>query len=418
MQETPVVTCFLRHRGEVLLLRRSEAVGSYQGRWGGVAGHVEGDPDAAAMQEIEEETGLHRAVTLARRGEPFAVEDEALGTRWIVHPYLFDCDSRDARLDWETTEAAWVAPTEILRRDTVPQLWTSYDHVAPSLASIRTDAAHGAAYLSLRTLEVLRDRAGWLRHQATEAAWDDLRALARQALGARPSMAALRNRVNRVMHACRHEASAAAVEREAHAALGKALDDDAEAARRAAGYASGRRVLTLSRSGTVLDALRQADPAPTRVLVAASEPGGEGVGVAEALASQGMAVTLVPDAALATVCAEEQVDVVLFGADTVLPSGGVVNKIGTRQAAMAAREHRLPCYAAAASDKVSPDEATHLEAGDPAALYRGEAPLEVFTARFEVTPARLLSGVITEVGLLAPPDLRDLAFELKALAAW
>ena len=41
MDERAVVTVFLRNAGQVLLLRRSEDVGSYSGKWGGVAGHAE-----------------------------------------------------------------------------------------------------------------------------------------------------------------------------------------------------------------------------------------------------------------------------------------------------------------------------------------------------------------------------------------
>ena len=75
---TPVVTVFLRNRGEVLLFRRSEEVGSYPGQWGTVAGHVDDeDPRASALEEIEEETGLHEQdVTLIREGSPFTVTDE------------------------------------------------------------------------------------------------------------------------------------------------------------------------------------------------------------------------------------------------------------------------------------------------------------------------------------------------------
>jgi 8-oxo-dGTP pyrophosphatase MutT (NUDIX family) len=58
MEETHVVTCFLRNRGDVLLLRRSEDVGSYAGQWSGVAGPAEGNPDDAAREEIREETAL------------------------------------------------------------------------------------------------------------------------------------------------------------------------------------------------------------------------------------------------------------------------------------------------------------------------------------------------------------------------
>ncbi|MFB6095104.1 MAG: NUDIX domain-containing protein, partial [Halodesulfurarchaeum sp.] len=57
MDATPVVTVFLRNEGAVLLLRRSEEVGSYPGAWGAVAGHAEGDPESQALAEVEEETG-------------------------------------------------------------------------------------------------------------------------------------------------------------------------------------------------------------------------------------------------------------------------------------------------------------------------------------------------------------------------
>ena len=420
LEEKNVVTCFLRHRGEVLLLRRSKEVGSYQGRWGAVSGYVEETPEETAHREIEEETGLGRAARLTRRGEPFAVKDVALGTRWVVHPFLFDCAHRDLRLDWETTEAAWTTPTDILCRDTVPQLWTSYIRVAPTVETITADRIHGSATLSYRALEVLRDRAGWLidQQEDPQLAWADLCTLARRLLDARPSMAALRNRVNRVMHTSLEEPSAHTVEQEAVAGIVRAYAADERTAQQAAGYLAGRRVFTLSRSGTVLTALRRADPPPSRIVVAASQPGGEGVAVADELAREGYNVLLVPDTALPQVFEGEKVDVVLIGADTILPSGRVVNKVGTHLAALAAKPHHVPFYVASASDKVSIDNMLHLEDGDPDDLYAGPAPLERFNPLFDVTPGKLLSGIITEDGVLAPVEMQDLAFELKMLAEW
>ncbi|GAI08379.1 unnamed protein product, partial [marine sediment metagenome] len=49
--------------GEILLLRRSERVGSYRGRWAGVSGYIEKTPDEQAMVEIEEETSLRGETT-------------------------------------------------------------------------------------------------------------------------------------------------------------------------------------------------------------------------------------------------------------------------------------------------------------------------------------------------------------------
>lgn len=290
---------------------------------------------------------------------------------------------------------------------------------AAAVESIAADTEHGSAYLSIRALKLLLDHAIWIEKEdvPTAEAWESLSHLARQLLTARPAMVVLRNRINRVMHASREVRAASKVAQEARVVLEMATNADAEAAHRAAGYIEGRRVFTLSRSGTVLSAIRGAGLPPS-VIIAASEPGGEGVDVAEELAKEGFSVKLVSDAAMASVLTEEHVDVVLVGADTVLRTGAVVNKVGTYLALLAARQQRIPCYVVAASDKVSHEDTAPLEQGTAEALYGGEALVEVINPLFEVTPARLCSGIITEFGILAPDDMCDLAFEMKALSVW
>jgi ribose 1,5-bisphosphate isomerase len=426
MAPTPVVTCFLRHRDDVCLLRRSDAVGSYPGRWGAVAGHVardgrdrtdpDRDPPAAARAEVAEETGLLDACTLVRAGGPFVVEEPAHGP-WRVHPFLFDCDRRDATTNEETTRTDWVRPTEILRRETVPDLWGSYDRVRPTVGTVRADRDHGSAYCSLRALDVLRDRAGELAagdDGPSEDPWTELAALARDLLAARPDMAALHTRVDRAM-AGAHARTPAAVEASAQAAIGDALDADDGAAAVAADRVDGT-VLTLSRSGTVLAALRRADP--DAVVVATSTPGGEGVDVAETLAGAGHDVTLVADAAVAHRLAAGDVDAVVVGADAVLPDGGVVNKVGTRGTALAATREGVPVYAVAARDKVRPEADPDLGAADPTAVYDGAADLRVETPLFDVTPPALVDAVLTEDGGLSTDDVAAVADDHRALAGW
>jgi 8-oxo-dGTP diphosphatase len=138
MQEAKVVTCFLLRRAaggdEVLLLRRSQQVGTYRGRWAGVSGYLEeADPLAQAYREVEEEVGLTREeVALLRTGEPLEVVDAEAGRRWIVHPFLFEVRSdAQVRVDWEHTEARWVRPEEIFAFDTVPQLAEALMRVYP-----------------------------------------------------------------------------------------------------------------------------------------------------------------------------------------------------------------------------------------------------------------------------------------------
>jgi len=119
-----VVTCFLESNGEILLLRRSERVGSYQGRWAGVSGYIETTPDEQALVEIEEETSLSgEDLHLVRKGEPLPVEDTQFGVRWLVHPYLFHIKDRNKiQIDWEHKEVRWIAPGDIDNYQTVPML--------------------------------------------------------------------------------------------------------------------------------------------------------------------------------------------------------------------------------------------------------------------------------------------------------
>jgi len=121
VEAKPVVSVFLRNRGRVLLVRRSERVGSFQGRWSAVSGYLEGgeDPRERAVQEVREETGM-KAVTF--RAEGRAVVARHGSTAYVVHPFLFDAPRRDVRLDWENVEHRWISPDEIDAFDTVPRL--------------------------------------------------------------------------------------------------------------------------------------------------------------------------------------------------------------------------------------------------------------------------------------------------------
>jgi translation initiation factor 2B subunit (eIF-2B alpha/beta/delta family) len=415
----PVVTVFLRHRGEVLLFHRSDVVGSYAGRWGTVAGHVatdEGvtrDPETAARAEIREETGLaDDAVTLVRAGDPFDVDDGE--RRWRVHPFLFDCETRAVETNAETTEFEWCPPTELLRRDTVPRLWTSYDRVRPTVEMVAGDTDHGSAFLSYRALECLRDEAAlWV--EGHEGRSDRPTAeVARTLRDARPAMAVVGNRVNRAMDRA-GGGDPAAVERAASETLAEAFDADERAAAWPDSLDAPASVLTLSRSGTVRAAIAAADP--SRVFVAESRPAREGVRVAESLA-EGRAVTLHTDAAVGHVLATESVDTVVVGADAVLADGSVVNKTGTRLAALAAARDGVAVYVVCAADKVTPREDPHLESGSRGAVYEGDAPISVLNPRFDVTPADLVAGVLTDRGVLDADAVREVAAEHARAAEW
>lgn len=131
LEEKHVVTCFLQFQGKILILRRSEKVGTYQGRWAGVSGYVEKSPDEQALTEIEEETGLGKEdIKLVRRGEPLEVIDAEIGKRWVIHPYLFQItDPSKVKIDWEHKESRWIDPEDIGEYETVPSLKETWERV-------------------------------------------------------------------------------------------------------------------------------------------------------------------------------------------------------------------------------------------------------------------------------------------------
>jgi ADP-ribose pyrophosphatase YjhB (NUDIX family) len=127
-----VVTVFLTWGGKVLVLKRSDKVGSYRGHWAGVSGYVESaDPLKQAYVEMAEEVGLGKEdVSMARMGKPLEVFDPARKRAWRVHPFLFVVHKPDKiRLDWENVEMRWILPEEIDQLQTVPALKETLDRV-------------------------------------------------------------------------------------------------------------------------------------------------------------------------------------------------------------------------------------------------------------------------------------------------
>jgi len=124
LDEKHVVTCFLEHRGKILILRRSAKVGTYRRAWAGVSGYMETNDIDQAFTEISEETELYKKdLALKKRGEPLEVIDKSLNRKWIVHPFLFHVKSPEKiKTDWEHTEAKWIKPGELKKYETVPGL--------------------------------------------------------------------------------------------------------------------------------------------------------------------------------------------------------------------------------------------------------------------------------------------------------
>ncbi len=127
----------------------------------------------------------------------------------------------------------------------------------------------------------------------------------------------------------------------------------------------------------------------------------------------GVDTTVICDNMAAWVMAKGMVDFVLVGADRVAANGDTANKIGTYGLAVLAAYHRLPFYVAAPYSTIDlelPEGGRiPIEERAPDEVRRGFGPATapagcpVYNPAFDITPADLVSGIITERGILRPP---------------
>ena len=222
-----------------------------------------------------------------------------------------------------------------------------------------------------------------------------------------------------------HSAVAAALLEEAH----RVLAED-QAACRAIGKNGAQLVpdgagilthcnaggLATSGYGTALGVVRAALESGKRCTVYADEtrPWLQGARLtAWELLQDGIGVTLLPDVAAASLLASGKVGCVVVGADRIARNGDTANKIGTYPLALAAHAASVPFFVAAPISTVDlraatgleipieergADEVTHLAGSRVAA-----EGVRVFNPAFDVTPARLISAIVTERGVARPP---------------
>jgi methylthioribose-1-phosphate isomerase len=130
------------------------------------------------------------------------------------------------------------------------------------------------------------------------------------------------------------------------------------------------------------------------------------------LKRRGVPVTLICDSMAAQVMKEGKVQLVVVGADRIAANGDTANKIGTYGVALLAQAHGIPFYVAAPSStfdlSLDDGSAIPIEQRDPREVTSGfgltTAPegIDVYNPAFDVTPAALIAGFITERGVIQP----------------
>ena len=167
--------------------------------------------------------------------------------------------------------------------------------------------------------------------------------------------------------------------------------------------------------GTALGVIRATKDSGKNIKVIATEtrPVQQGSRLtAFELKHDGIDVSLIPDTAVGYTMANDLVNGVIVGADRILRTGHVFNKIGTYQVATMAKQHNIPFYVAAplsTFDMKSNPEDVIIEQRDASEVTgigdKKTAPdgINVINPAFDMTPPELISGIITENGIVKPP---------------
>jgi methylthioribose-1-phosphate isomerase len=150
------------------------------------------------------------------------------------------------------------------------------------------------------------------------------------------------------------------------------------------------------------------------------------------LMQEGIPVTLITDNSAGAIMKKGEIDLVIVGTDRTVRNGDVANKIGTYSVAVLAKEHGIPFYVAAPTSSIDlsiptgddipieerdASEVTHFTGKVSAAgcepfwgsvqLAPGGVPVR--NMAFDVTPARYVTGIITEKGIFRPEDIGRIA---------
>ena len=183
---------------------------------------------------------------------------------------------------------------------------------------------------------------------------------------------------------------------------------------------AGARVLTHCNAGglacagfgTAIGVIRSADVA--HVWVDETRPLLQGARLtAWELDRLGIPATVIPDVRAGSLLAEGRIDCVVVGADRIAANGDVANKVGTYPLAVLARHHGVPFYVAAPTSTVDlacptgADIPIERRSGDEVAQLAGTrtipAGVEAENLAFDVTPAALVTAIVTEAGVVTAP---------------
>ena len=284
---------------------------------------------------------------------------------------------------------------------------------------IKNDKIHGASELARQAANVLRVAAERSQANNAEEFWLEQKMVGERLMSARPAMAPVFNIVERLLDIISEKVTEMKLDSIRRLTISKAdeiIESSIQAVAQIAEHASkliasGDIIMTHSCSSTVIETLKKAFTRDGNIEVIAtrSGPGRTGERTAQQLGLYGIPVTFIDDTAMGLYISK--VNKVVVGADRICADGKIINGIGTYQLALAAERASLPFYVLCETLKFDPrlrGDEVDLEEKEPSEVAKpGILPSEVRVKNpyFDITPLELVTGIVTENGLLTLQDV-------------
>jgi ribose 1,5-bisphosphate isomerase len=288
-----------------------------------------------------------------------------------------------------------------------------------TLEKIRNDHVSGATEIAIRCAEYLREQTEHFSGEEPDQFVLHLNKIGTQLKEAQPAMASVYNAVSSIListqNGLKNRLTLQQLQKIADNAALNFIDSLKCALKQLAEEGvvlikNGQEILTYSSSRAVMAVLKKAKEQEKKfgVIVPESRPMYEGRILAQDLGSIGIHCIMIVDGAISTFV--DHADIVLIGADRI-SEHSVVNKIGTYALALMARQKELPLYCACETSKFLRSDLLPFTQNemDPEEVWeKTPENVAIKNLYFEEIPLNLFTGIITERGILADEEVRNL----------
>ena len=288
--------------------------------------------------------------------------------------------------------------------------------IQKSINELKEDNHSGASEIFLKAIDIIKNQMHLIKNKDEDIKTLFLK-LAKEIINARPSMAPLINTIGYFITNIELYTSKNVIDK-----IIELVSYNAERTNKLLNsfvyffnnyYPKDIKIMLISYSSTIINVIVYLKDYNPEIYILESRPLNEGHRTAEIL-SQYMNTHLIIDAAIGKFI--EDIDLVLIGADSILKDGSIINKIGTNPLAIVAKEHNIPVYAIVDSFKYNLrshfNQKVIISKKQINEVYDKKIEsnlMKVDNYYFDITPAKYIKGIISDLGVLTPVEFVEKA---------